>query len=84
MFYPEHEDEIIYRKWLRLLIIVSSSSSYHRPPLEIDSVYDADTTLNVVWKPSAMKIPSFDGGIYFEIMQKRHCFRIEMKNVYIY
>ena len=31
--------------------------------LEVDSVCDADTTLNVVWKPSAMKIRSFNRDI---------------------
>ena len=36
----------------------------HRPPMEVGSVfYDEDTALNVERKPSAMKIPCFDGDI---------------------
>ena len=31
--------------------------------LELDNVCDANTTMNVVWKPSTMKIRSFDRDI---------------------
>ena len=31
--------------------------------MEVGGICDADTTLDVVWKPSATKIPSFDRDI---------------------
>ena len=43
-------------------------------------VYDADTALNVVQKPSATKVPSFDGDIVVIIVvQKRHHFSIKIR-----
>ena len=47
---------------------------------EFEFVYDADTGLNVVQKPSATKVPSFDGDIVVIIVvQKRHNFSIKIR-----